>query len=77
MCNFFAQFIYNEYVRPYFLSHVVLRYSPRTLPPTPQKKVSNNALLGYLVIYSIFNFNKDNITIYYHFPSPKVRLLAK
>ena len=46
-------------------------------PPPPNEKVSKNALLGYLVIYSIFNFNKDNITIYYHFPSPKVRLLAK
>ena len=23
ICTFFAKFIYNEYIRPYFLSHVV------------------------------------------------------
>ena len=25
-CTFFTKFIYNEYIRPYFLSHVVLKF---------------------------------------------------
>ena len=31
-CNFFTKFTYNEYIGPYFLSHVVLRFSPSDLP---------------------------------------------
>ena len=31
-CTFFTKFIYNEYIGPYFLSHVVLRFSPSELP---------------------------------------------
>jgi len=31
-CNFFTKFTYNEYIGPYFLSHVVLRFSPNDLP---------------------------------------------
>jgi hypothetical protein len=30
--NFFTKFTYNEYIGPYFLSHVVLRFSPSDLP---------------------------------------------
>jgi hypothetical protein len=28
ICTFFTKFTYNEYIGPYFLSHVVLRFSP-------------------------------------------------
>jgi hypothetical protein len=31
---FFTKFTYNEYIGPYFLSHVVLRFSPSDLPGT-------------------------------------------
>jgi hypothetical protein len=31
-CNFFTKFTYNEYIGPYFLSHVALRFSPSDLP---------------------------------------------
>jgi hypothetical protein len=31
-CNFFTKFTYNEYIGPYFLSHVVLRFLPSDLP---------------------------------------------
>jgi hypothetical protein len=31
-CNFFTKWTYNEYIGPYFLSHVVLRFSPSDLP---------------------------------------------
>jgi hypothetical protein len=31
-CNIFTKFTYNEYIGPYFLSHVVLRFSPSDLP---------------------------------------------
>ena len=31
-CNVFTKFTYNEYIGPYFLSHVVLRFSPSDLP---------------------------------------------
>jgi hypothetical protein len=31
-CNFLTKFTYNEYIEPYFLSHVVLRFSPNDLP---------------------------------------------
>jgi hypothetical protein len=31
-CNFFTKFTYNEYIGPYSLSHVVLRFSPSDLP---------------------------------------------
>ena len=31
-CNFSTKFTYNEYFGPYFLSHVVLRFSPIDLP---------------------------------------------
>jgi hypothetical protein len=31
-CKFFTKFTYNEYITPYFLSHVVLRFSPSDLP---------------------------------------------
>jgi hypothetical protein len=31
-CYFFTKFTYNEYIGPYFLSHVVLRFSPSDLP---------------------------------------------
>jgi hypothetical protein len=33
-CNFFTKFTYNEYIGPYFLSRVVLRFSPSDLPET-------------------------------------------
>jgi hypothetical protein len=35
ICNFFTKFTYNEYIGPYFLSHVVLRFSPSDLPGVP------------------------------------------
>jgi hypothetical protein len=31
-CTFFTKFTYNEYIGPYFLSHVVLRFSPVNSP---------------------------------------------
>jgi hypothetical protein len=31
-CHVFTKFTYNEYIGPYFLSHVVLRFSPSDLP---------------------------------------------
>jgi hypothetical protein len=31
-CTFFSKFTYNEYIGPYFLSHVVLRFSPVNSP---------------------------------------------
>jgi hypothetical protein len=31
-CNFFTKLTYNEYIGPYFLSHVVLGFSPSDLP---------------------------------------------
>jgi hypothetical protein len=31
-CNVFTKFTYNEYIGPYFLSHVVLQFSPSDLP---------------------------------------------
>jgi hypothetical protein len=31
-CNVLTEFTYNEYIGPYFLSHVVLRFSPSDLP---------------------------------------------
>jgi hypothetical protein len=31
-CKVFTKFTYNEYIGPYFLSHVVLRFSPSDLP---------------------------------------------
>jgi hypothetical protein len=32
ICNFSTKFTYNEYIGRYFLSHVVLRFSPNDLP---------------------------------------------
>jgi hypothetical protein len=32
ICNFFTKFTYNEYIGPYFLSHIVLRFLPSDLP---------------------------------------------
>jgi hypothetical protein len=31
-CTFFTKFIYNEYIGPYFLSHVVVRFLPVNSP---------------------------------------------
>jgi hypothetical protein len=31
-CTFLTKFTYNEYIGPYFLSHVVLRFSPVISP---------------------------------------------
>jgi hypothetical protein len=31
-CTFFTKFTYNEYIGPYFLSHVFLRFSPVVSP---------------------------------------------
>jgi hypothetical protein len=31
-CKVCTKFTYNEYIGPYFLSHVVLRFSPSDLP---------------------------------------------
>jgi hypothetical protein len=31
-CYVFTKFTYNEYIGPYFLSHVVLGFSPSDLP---------------------------------------------
>jgi hypothetical protein len=31
-CTFFTKFTYNEYIGPYFLSHVVLRFFASDLP---------------------------------------------
>jgi hypothetical protein len=31
-CTFFTKFTYNEYIGPYFLSHVVLRFPPVISP---------------------------------------------
>ena len=33
ICVFFAKFIYNEYIKPYFLSHVVFTIFANTPPP--------------------------------------------
>ena len=32
ICKFFTKFIYNEYIKPYILLHVVLRLSPMNPP---------------------------------------------
>jgi hypothetical protein len=34
-CTFFTKFIYNEYIEPYFLSHVVSKIFASELPETP------------------------------------------
>ena len=39
ICNFFTKFTYNEYIGPYFLSHVVLRFSPNDLPGLEMMKI--------------------------------------
>ena len=31
-CNYFIKFTYNEYIGPYFLSHIVLQFLPSDLP---------------------------------------------
>jgi hypothetical protein len=34
-----TKFTYNEYIGPYFLSHVVLRFSPSDLPEPSEGQV--------------------------------------
>jgi hypothetical protein len=46
-CNFFTKFTYNEYIGPYFLSHVVLGFSPNELPECPK-------LASYSTVHSVF-----------------------
>jgi hypothetical protein len=36
----FTKFTYNEYIGPYFLSHVVLRFSPVNSPRAPFISIS-------------------------------------
>jgi len=36
-CIFFTKFTYNEYIGPYFLSHIVLRFSPVISPSIEYK----------------------------------------
>jgi hypothetical protein len=43
-CNFFTKFTYNEYIGPYFLSHVVLLFLPSDLPG-PNTHLSMNESL--------------------------------
>jgi hypothetical protein len=40
-CNFFTNFTYNEYIGPYFLSHIVLRFSPSDLPEMTSRCLRN------------------------------------
>jgi hypothetical protein len=39
-CNALKKFTYNEYIGPYFLLHVVLRFSPSDLPAIAIKDLS-------------------------------------
>ena len=41
-CTFFTKFTYNEYIGPYFLSHVVLRFSP-VISPRMDYMVANKS----------------------------------
>jgi hypothetical protein len=41
-CTLFTKFTYNEYIRPYFLSHVVLQFSPVN---SLRDDVANNELI--------------------------------
>jgi hypothetical protein len=36
---FFTKFTYNEYIGPYFLSHVVLQFLPSDLPEDAQSSI--------------------------------------
>jgi hypothetical protein len=44
-CTFFTNFIYNEYIGPYFLLHVVLQFSPVN---SPRMHICGHDLIGYL-----------------------------
>jgi hypothetical protein len=48
-CEGFTKFTYNEYIGPYFLSHVVLRFLPSDLPEFVSHKPSDN--LTYVGFY--------------------------
>jgi hypothetical protein len=39
-CKVFTKFTYNEYIGPYFLSHVVLQFSPSDLPEKLTREAS-------------------------------------
>jgi hypothetical protein len=45
-CKVFTKFTYNEYIGPYFLSHVVLRFSPSDLPEQNRHLVSELKIGG-------------------------------
>jgi hypothetical protein len=51
-CIFFTKFTYNEYIGPYFLSHVVLRFSPIDLPGmgTPKENMTTSKFDNLLQI---------------------------
>ena len=35
-CTFFTKFTYNEYIKPYFLSHIVSNFFAPPPPPPPR-----------------------------------------
>jgi hypothetical protein len=47
-CKFFTKFTYNEYIEPYFLSHVVIRFSPLISPRLQEGMAIGKRLFGEL-----------------------------
>jgi len=48
-CTFFTKFTYNEYIGPYSLPHVVLRFSPVDSPRTPRNIIMNMYNVMYIL----------------------------
>jgi len=70
-CKLFTRFTYNEYIGPYFLSHVVLRISPSVLPEGESHRLSVSFFQRlYMFVLetcnnikiSPFNLNKYDVT---------------
>jgi hypothetical protein len=67
-CTFFSKFIYNEYIGPHFLSHVVLKFSP-VISPSIHQNITRNGSYGAVSTTSLFqieeriafNFQQSNV----------------
>jgi hypothetical protein len=62
-CTFFTKFTYNEYIGPYFLSHVVLRFSPVISPREEPVKIYWKHTI---IIHTIEMSELHNINICIH-----------
>jgi hypothetical protein len=64
-CKVFTKFTYNEYIGPYFLSHVVLRFSPSDLPGAVTTLIRHDIMPDVVFILTDLNFTEFCVKVYY------------